>query len=280
VNRRTTQCTPASGRRAVPMEQAHWDAAQSEARPDADAGGESEQKDNAVRTRRRARSRCPSEPRNRGSLTMAVHACEACVGTCPRELRPLSGTMPNDSLSHPRAAAAAAASTDLGEVGAPQPPEGRRGATGANASQRRITRGQLRRGRDSNPRYGWGCPHRPVLAPPGLRASCLPQIPCSPFGLRAEWGRPSRSRLNRSRSTSRRTRDALASIAGLVPGSARGARCAPKALGVKVRNPARCELRCRIASAPKPPTGPRLFWSQAEGRHSDRSRSVLVSTGP
>ena len=33
----------------------------------------------------------------------------------------------------------------------------------------------------------WGCPHRPVLGPSGLRASCLPQIPCSPFGLRAEW---------------------------------------------------------------------------------------------
>ena len=32
-----------------------------------------------------------------------------------------------------------------------------------------------------------GCPHRPVLAPPGLRASCLPQIPCSASGLRAEW---------------------------------------------------------------------------------------------
>ena len=45
------------------------------------------------------------------------------------------------------------------------------------------------------PRYGWGCPHRPVLGPSGLRASCLPQIPCSAFGLRAEWGRPSRAAL-------------------------------------------------------------------------------------
>ena len=41
--------------------------------------------------------------------------------------------------------------------------------------------------RDSNPRDGWGCPHRPVLGPSGLRASCLPQIPCSASGLRAEW---------------------------------------------------------------------------------------------
>ena len=60
-----------------------------------------------------------------------------------------------------------------------------RAPTGASASLRRVARGAVAE------REGWGCPHRPVLGPSGLRASCLPQIPCSPFGLRAEWGRPS-----------------------------------------------------------------------------------------
>src|SRR6478609_5171198 len=52
-------------------------------------------------------------------------------------------------------------------------------------------------------------------------------VPCSPFWLRAEWGRPSLRVVESSRSASRWKRNALASI---VPGSARGARCAPRPL--------------------------------------------------
>jgi len=48
---------------------------------------------------------------------------------------------------------------------------GRSGERGIRTLGRLLTYVRLASGR--------GCPHRPVLGPSGLRASCLPQIPCS-----------------------------------------------------------------------------------------------------
>jgi len=91
---------------------------------------------------------------------------------------------PSGCSAASRAAAKPRART-RGEVGAPQTPEGRRGATGATASLRRTARGQLRRGRDSNPRQdsscvrlasGRGCP-APSSARGRSGRSALPASP-------------------------------------------------------------------------------------------------------
>jgi len=95
-------------------------------------------------------------------------------------------------LPPPAARSGEAASTDLGEVGGAQPAE--RAST--DGCQRLTPTCSEGAGAVAE-REGLWCPHRPVLAPSGLRASCLPQIPCSrpQRPLRAEWGRPSRSPL-------------------------------------------------------------------------------------
>jgi hypothetical protein len=84
----------------------------------------------------------------------------------PRSARPPAdadtlqrGPRPSPSrrnrLPPPAAHSGEAASTALGEVGGAQHPKGA-STDGCQRLTRRVTRGQLRRGRDSNPRYGVG----------------------------------------------------------------------------------------------------------------------------
>jgi hypothetical protein len=72
-----------------------------------------------------------------------------------------------------RGAQRSEASTALGEVGAPQTPEGRRGGTGAFASLRHTARGQDqgRRERDSNPRQAFDLRPLSKRVPSATRSS-------------------------------------------------------------------------------------------------------------
>ena len=155
VNRRTTQCAPARGRGVVPK-----------------------QATQVVDLRQR----------------QCTHA-QACVVTCTRELshsavhRQMT-TSPSRTPSGVTKRVAQRRSREHGFGG------GRRRAAGAAGEHRRVPPSLtvVMRGGSSGERgirtlgrlltyvrlaSGRGCPHRPVLGPSGLRASCLPQIPCS-----------------------------------------------------------------------------------------------------